>query len=138
MKQSDKPLTALSAAELEQQTKDFLEQSSHMQILGAGQALPEDTEVSAAQLQQRVETAVIESRVGDLLRQARLQRGLTGEQAGALIGVKRARVSQMENNGDVLQLQNLVQYAQSLGFDVQLSFVPRGGNGGSVLSRELH
>lgn len=131
-----KPLHTLSASELEQETQEFLEQSSHMQILGNGQVSASETSLSAAELRQTIETAVIESRVGDLLRQARLQRGLTGEQAGALIGVKRARVSQMESNGDVLQLQNLVQYAQSLGFDVQLSFVPRGE--GSVLSRELH
>ncbi len=131
-----KDLDRMTEAELEAQTKVFLKQTSHLQILGAAQSLPEGGGITAIELQQTLETAVIESRVGDLLRQARLQRGLTGEEAGALIGVKRARVSQMENNGDVLQLQNLVQYAQSLGFDVQLSFIPRSG--GSVLSRELH
>jgi hypothetical protein len=42
----------------------------------------------------------------------------------------------METSGDVLQLQTLVQYAQSLDFDVQLSLIPR--NSGAVLTRELH
>ena len=126
----------MTQTELEIQTKAFLEQTSHMQILGNPKNAAQGTEVNVAELRQDLNAAVLESVVGEMLRQARLQRGLTGEQAGALFGVKRARVSQMETSGDVLQLQTLVQYAGSLDFDVQLSLIPR--NGGSVLTRELH
>jgi hypothetical protein len=126
----------MTQAELEIQTKAFLEQTSHMQILGDPKNPAQGAEVNVSELRQDLNAAVLESVVGEMLRQARLQRGLTGEQAGALFGVKRARVSQMETSGDVLQLQTLVQYAQSLDFDVQLSLIPR--NGGSVLTRELH
>jgi DNA-binding XRE family transcriptional regulator len=125
----------MTQTELEVQTKAFLEQTTHMQILGDAKTELQGNNLDTVQLRSDLETAVLVSRVGDLLRQARLERGLTGEQAGALVGVKRARVSQMETDGDVLQLQTLVQYAQSLGFDVQLSLIPR--HGGSVLSREL-
>jgi predicted XRE-type DNA-binding protein len=126
----------MTQAELDIQTKAFLEQTSHMQILGDPKNPAQGAEVNVSELRQDLNAAVLESVVGEMLRQARLQRGLTGEQAGALFGVKRARVSQMETSGDVLQLQTLVQYAQSLDFDVQLSLIPR--NGGSVLTRELH
>ncbi len=126
----------MTQTELEIQTKAFLEQTNHMQILGDPKNPAQGTEVKVSELRQELNAAVLESVVGEMLRQARLQRGLTGEQAGALFGVKRARVSQMETSGDVLQLQTLVQYAGSLDFDVQLSLIPR--NGGSVLTRELH
>jgi DNA-binding XRE family transcriptional regulator len=121
--------------ELEAQTKAFLEETSHMQIIGNPENLKKKVVLQTDSIRSEVSKAVLVSRVGDLLRQARLERGLTGEQAGALAGVKRARVSQMETSGDVLQLQTLVDYAHSLDFEVQLSLIPK--NGGAVLTREL-
>jgi HTH-type transcriptional regulator / antitoxin HipB len=125
----------MTKEELEFQAQEFLQQTSHLQIIGAGQ-LPEIKKaVLAEEIAQEVEKAVLETRIGDLLRQARLQRGLTGEQAGKLAGVKRSRVSQIETGGNVLQLQTLVEYAHSLGFDVRLSLIPQ--NGGRELTQEL-
>ncbi len=121
--------------ELEAQTKAFLEETTHMQIIGNPENLKTKTALQTDSVRSQLSKAVLVSRVGDLLRQARLERGLTGEQAGALAGVKRARVSQMETDGDVLQLQTLVEYAHSLDFEVQLSLIPK--NGGTVLTREL-
>jgi DNA-binding XRE family transcriptional regulator len=121
--------------ELEAQTKAFLEETSHMQIIGNPENLKNKVALQSDSIRSEVSKAVLVSRVGDLLRQARLERGLTGEQAGALVGVKRARISQMETSGDVLQLQTLVDYAHSLDFEVQLSLIPK--NGGAVLTREL-
>jgi HTH-type transcriptional regulator / antitoxin HipB len=125
----------MTKAELELQAQEFLQQTSHMQIIGAGLSLESKTAVLAEDIAQEVEKAVLQTRVGDLLRQARLQRGLTGEQAGKLAGVKRSRVSQIETGGNVLQLQTLVEYAHSLGFDVRLSLIPQ--NGGLELTQEL-
>jgi DNA-binding XRE family transcriptional regulator len=121
--------------ELEAQTKAFLEETTHMQIIGNPENLVAKEPLQADSLRSEIGKAVLVSRVGDLLRQARLERGLTGEQAGELAGVKRARVSQMETSGDVLQLQTLVAYAHALNFEVQLSLIPK--NGGPVLTREL-
>ncbi len=121
--------------ELEAQTKAFLEETSHMQIIGNPENLKKKLGVQTDSILSELNKAVLVSRVGDLLRQARLERGLTGEQAGTLVGVKRARISQMETSGDVLQLQTLVDYAHSLDFEVQLSLIPK--NGGTVLTREL-
>ncbi len=121
--------------ELEAQTKAFLEETTHMQIIGNPENLKAKATLHTDSIREELTKGVLVSRVGELLRQARLERGLTGEQAGALVGVKRARISQMETSGDVLQLQTLVEYAHSLDFEVQLSLIPK--NGGSVLTREL-
>ncbi len=121
--------------EIEVQTKAFLEETSHMQIIGNPKNLKKKVALQTDSIRHELSKAILVSRVGDLLRQARLERGLTGEQAGALAGVKRARISQMETSGDVLQLQTLVDYAHSLNFEVQLSLIPK--NGGTVLTREL-
>ncbi len=82
--------------ELEAQTKAFLEFTSHMQIIGNPENLKTKTPLRTDAIRSELGKAVLVSRVGELLKQARLERGLTGEQAGALAGVKRARVSQME------------------------------------------
>lgn len=125
----------INQTQLEREAQALLTQSLHMQIVGNPKLLEKRKGTSVKQLQGDLEQAVLTTRVGDLLRQARLQRGLTGEEAGALFGVKRARVSQMEARGDALHLSGLVRYAQSLGFDVRLTLVSHDGH--SVLSSDL-
>ena len=126
---------AINKTELESAAQAFLTQSEYMQIVGDPKLIEKRKGISIKRLQADLEEEVLTTRVGDLLRQARLQRGLTGEEAGALFGVQRARVSQMEAHGDALHLRGLVRYAQSLGFDVRLTLVPHDGH--SALSSDL-
>ncbi len=50
----------MTQTELEIQTKAFLEQTSHMQILGDPKALTQGTEVNASELCQDLNLAVLE------------------------------------------------------------------------------
>ena len=78
-------------------------------------------------LAETVGEALLERRLSEVLREARLRQGLTGTEAGALLGVGRSRVSRIEHEADRLELGNLIRYAAALGYGVRLELIPEAG-----------
>ncbi|WOK08113.1 helix-turn-helix transcriptional regulator [Imperialibacter roseus] len=59
--------------------------------------------------------------VGDMIQQARKQRNLTQEELGALIGVKKAQISRLENNTGNITLETVLKVFNALGAKVNFN-----------------
>lgn len=80
--------------------------------------------------------AVVTESVGQLLKVARQEKGLTGEKAGEKLGFSKARVSQLEKmETPALQLQSLVEYAHALGYSLKIELIPDSGEGKTLATR---
>ena len=90
-------------------------------------ALETASSLSPERLEGTVDEALLERRLSDVLREARVSQGLTGTEAGALLGVGRSRISRIEHEADRLELGNLIRYAAALGYGVRLELVPEAG-----------
>lgn len=62
--------------------------------------------------------------LGDLIRKVRLERNLTQEELGKLIGVQRAQISKLENNTTNVTMETILKVFGALGakinFNVEL------------------
>lgn len=67
---------------------------------------------------------VVLHELGELLTQARKDQGLTVRDMAERLGVKHPRVVQLEQQ-DNLELTTLYQYAQALGYGVEIALVPK-------------
>ena len=90
-------------------------------------ALETLSSLSPERLSQTVDEALLERRLSDVLREARVRQGLTGTEAGALLGVGRSRISRIEREAHRLELGNLIRYAAALGYGVRLELIPEAG-----------
>ena len=90
-------------------------------------ALETASSLSLAALSETVDEALLERRLSDVLREARVRQGLTGTEAGALLGVGRSRISRIEREAHRLELGNLIRYAAALGYGVRLELIPEAG-----------
>ena len=81
---------------------------------------------TAKSLLGRLTDAILERSLAQLLRSARATAGLTLAEAAGHLGVTRSRVHQLEQEGANLELHTLQRYANALGYDLQIVFVPRG------------
>jgi len=59
-------------------------------------------------------------KIGVLLRQARLEAGLTQEQVASLLNTKKSAISRIENHAEDIRLSTLVNYAQAVGKNLRL------------------
>ena len=89
-------------------------------------ALETASSLSPERLTETVGDALLERRLSDVLREARVRQGL-GAETGALLGVGRSRISRIEHEADRLELGNLIRYAAALGYGVRLELVPEAG-----------
>jgi len=58
--------------------------------------------------------------LGDIIRKARLERKLTQEELGRLIGVQRAQISKLENNTTNITMETLLRVFRALNAKVNL------------------
>jgi len=59
-------------------------------------------------------------KIGILLKQARLEAGLTQEQVAQKLCTKKSAISRIENHAEDIRLSTLVNYAQALGKHLRL------------------
>ena len=59
-------------------------------------------------------------KIGILLKQARLEAGLTQEQVANKLRTKKSAISRIENHAEDIRLSTLVNYAQAVGKHLQL------------------
>ena len=58
-------------------------------------------------------------KIGVLLKQARLEAGLTQEQVAKKLQTKKSAISRIENHAEDIRLSTLVNYAQAVGKSLQ-------------------
>jgi len=59
-------------------------------------------------------------KIGVLLKQARLEAGLTQEQVAKKLRTKKSAISRIENHAEDIRLSTLVNYAQAVGRNLHL------------------
>ena len=59
-------------------------------------------------------------KIGVLLKQARLQAGLTQEEVATILNTKKSAISRIENHAEDIRLSTLVNYAQAVGRELHL------------------
>ena len=59
-------------------------------------------------------------KIGVLLKQARLQAGLTQEQVAIKLKTKKSAISRIENHAEDIRLSTLINYAQAVGKNLLL------------------
>ncbi|MEG4576342.1 helix-turn-helix transcriptional regulator [Microcoleus sp. N3A4] len=100
-------------------------------ILGEPEAMveidPPETlnPTTAEELQQKLEYFLILDSLGELLQKIRSDRGLTVREMAREVQKSPGRISQIEGTRDRIELKTLAQYANELGYDVQIALVPR-------------
>ena len=60
-------------------------------------------------------------RIGHIIREARQHRSLTQEQLGALVGVKKAQISKLENNTKAFRIDTILKVLDALGAKLRLT-----------------
>ncbi len=58
-------------------------------------------------------------KIGVILKQARLEAGLTQEEVADLLNTKKSAISRIENHANDIRLSTLVNYAQAVGKNIQ-------------------
>ena len=61
--------------------------------------------------------------IGDIIKQTRLEKNLTQEQLGDLIGVQKAQISKIENNTKDVRFSTILRVFEALKAKVNLSIV---------------
>ena len=59
-------------------------------------------------------------KIGVVLKQARLEAGLTQEEVAKLLNTKKSAISRIENHAEDIRLSTLVNYAQAVGKNLHL------------------
>lgn len=59
-------------------------------------------------------------KIGVLLRQARLEAGLTQEEVANLLNTKKSAISRIENHAEDIRLSTLVNYAEAVGKNLRI------------------
>lgn len=77
------------------------------------------------ELQQKLEYFLILDSLGELLQKICSDRGLTVREMAREVQKSPGRISQIEGTRDRIELKTLAQYANELGYDVQIALVPR-------------
>ena len=59
--------------------------------------------------------------IGEMIKKVRLERHLTQEQLGKLVGVQKAQISKLENNANSATIDSLIRVFKALKADVSFS-----------------
>jgi len=85
-------------------------------------------------LHELLATARFERSLAQLLRSAREASGLSVAETAKRIGVPRSRVLELERSGADIGLTTLQRHASTLGYDLQIVFIPRDDDGPPLLA----
>jgi ribosome-binding protein aMBF1 (putative translation factor) len=91
-------------------------------IISSGRKLRAKS-VSVNDLKQDLSDALLAESIGDLLREARSRRGMTGTELASKLGTSKVRVSQLEHAELNIELATLARVAGVLGYELQVAFV---------------
>jgi HTH-type transcriptional regulator / antitoxin HipB len=94
-------------------------------IQGPEDAMHLATEFTVSDLQQGLSDALLTENIGEMLKQARLNSGLTGTELATRLGLSKVRISQLERIGSDVEVSTLARVAHALGYDLQLQLVKR-------------
>ena len=75
---------------------------------------------SSPQFTQNFEEGYQQFKIGILLKQARLDAGLTQEEVAVRLNTRKSAISRIENHADDIRLSTLVNYAQAIGKSLKL------------------
>ena len=67
------------------------------------------------------ETGYENFRIGEMLKQARLERGLTQEELAARLHTKKTAISRIENHAEDIRLSTLERYAKALDKELRVA-----------------
>ena len=99
-------------------------------LMGEGPVIPDESVFipgeDPADLERRVNQAYFEATVGELLESARLDRGLGKRELARVMGTTHGRIGQLEKAAN-LELKSVMETAAALGYDLELSLIPRAG-----------
>jgi ribosome-binding protein aMBF1 (putative translation factor) len=90
--------------------------------------LREDANVVA--LSQKELEALFEVQVqnaAELIRTAKEKRKVSQRDLASRVGVANPRVAQIQKAGNAIEIPTLAKYAEALGYDLEIAFVPRQG-----------
>ena len=59
--------------------------------------------------------------IGDMIKKARLERHLTQEELGKLVGVQKAQISKLENNANSATIDTIIRVFKALKADISFS-----------------
>ena len=59
--------------------------------------------------------------IGDMIKTARLERQLTQEELGKLVGVQKAQISKLENNANSVTIDTIIRVFKALQADITFS-----------------
>lgn len=83
-------------------------------------------------LERAFDDVIVAETVGEMLAKARHESRLSARQAGQLVGASHPRVLAVERSNSRIEVQTLVRYAEALGYDVQLKFIPKEKKGKNI------
>ena len=75
---------------------------------------------SSSQFAQNFDKGYQQFKIGALLKQARLDAGLTQEEVASRLNTRKSAISRIENHADDIRLSTLVNYAQAIGKSLKL------------------
>ncbi|SLM31623.1 Transcriptional regulator, XRE family [Desulfamplus magnetovallimortis] len=75
---------------------------------------------SSPQFAQNFDEGYQQFKIGILLKQARLDAGLTQEEVAVRLNTRKSAISRIENHADDIRLSTLVNYAQAIGKSLKL------------------
>jgi ribosome-binding protein aMBF1 (putative translation factor) len=104
-------------------------------ILRAAKPLPKEG-WSGAEIEQAVEELYLTESIGEALRAAREAQKLSGTKLAQRLGIGRSRISQLERKDHDLALHTLYRVLDALGYDLELTFIPREGGKVITVARE--
>ena len=69
------------------------------------------------------DTGYEEFKIGEILKQARIEAGLTQEDIATILKTKKSAISRIENHAKDIKLSTLENFANSLGRELKISIV---------------
>ncbi len=72
----------------------------------------------------------------ELIRKAKEKRRVSQRDLASRVGVANPRVAQIQKAGNAIEIPTLAKYAEALGYDLEIAFVPR--QGGERLVAKAH
>ncbi len=72
----------------------------------------------------------------ELIRKAKEKRRVSQRDLASRLGVANPRVAQIQKAGNAIEIPTLAKYAEALGYDLEIAFVPR--QGGERLVTKAH
>ena len=98
--------------------------------MGEGPVIPDRPvnipETTQEELEAMVTRGCLEATVGELLEEARRERGLGKRELARALSTTHGRVTTLENAQN-LDLKSVLEFASALGYDPELSLIPRSG-----------